>query len=613
MPEVPEPSQEILAARRALEGMKGVTLIHDWTWHQSLRRWALCCRLTRKGENNGLVPAKTEWYFLIDATYPWGTIKCYPSKQAGLVQTFPHQLYNGSASRDTPWRDGDICLATSVRVLGRHGFDVEPYESHVRLRWYVQRALDWLTAAAEGNLVQPGDPFELPHFPKLSSEATTVAFCEGSDSFAHWQQIAECCGTVDLLCIRNEPELLLVKRFRSADNRVLVEASWGELLEHMYGKELRRGIWIRVTRPLVLDPWQVPTTWEELRFACQTQSINIDELLKRTLAPIRDGIPHIAVIGFPIPQYVGEDLSQMHWQALQLPVLSSGTKTACGFRTNAAGYWQRDRTELLNGAAEIVWRISENWHPAQLGTRGMLAAQIASAKILLLGAGALGATLAEQLVRAGVRHLIIVDGDRLEAGNLVRHPLGMFDLKKYKATHLAVHLSLASPHVSITAIHSPFPVLTVSELTLVRQCDVILDCTGQDEVLRHLEAFSWQGTRLFVSLSLGFRAHRLFCFAVSGSSFPHTDFQNHLHPWLEQELRDYVDQRLPREGTGCWHPVFPARIDDVTMMASTAMKYLESLIASPPSSSTLTIFEQQYEQDMFVGVRKIVAEGVDGQ
>jgi hypothetical protein len=591
-----------------LEGMKGVTLVHDWTWNQAVKKWACCYRLTIEQGGNGPIPPETQWYFLVDATYPWGAIKCYPSKLGGLVQTFPHQLYNGSAGDDVPWRDGDICLATSVRVLGRRGFDVEPYEARTRFRWYVQRALDWLTAASEGKLIQPGDPFELPHFPRLSPESTTVAFCEGPDSFGHWQQIAESCGTVDLIRVRAEPELLLVKHFRSADNRGLVETSWGTLFEAAYGKALRHGIWVRVPRPPVLDPWQVPTTWQELRSAFQAQGCDIDALLKRTVASIRDGSPHIALIGFPIPQHVGEDPYQMHWQALQLPALSSGTKTARGFRTNEAGYWQRDRTELLRGTVEIAWRISENWHPTELGTRGKLEDHLASAKLLLLGAGALGATLAEQLVRAGVRQLTIVDGERLEAGNLVRHPLGVFDLKQYKATNLAVHLGLASPHASITAINSPFPALSPSEQALVQQCDVILDCTGQDDVLCHLEAFPWQGTKQFVSLSLGLRARRLFCFTASGSTFPHAVFREHLHPWLERELAEYADQRLPREGIGCWHPIFPARIDDVAMMATVALKYLESTVANPPALPALTVFEQQYEREQFVGVREVASE-----
>jgi len=603
-----EPSQELLAARRALEGMKGVTLVHDWTWNQALRKWALCCRLTVEQGVKQAVPPETEWYFLVDATYPWGAVKCYPSKRGGLVQTFPHQLYNGSAGRDVPWRDGDICLATSVRVLGRHGYDVESYEAHTRLRWYMQRALAWLAAASQEELVQPGDPFELPHFPRLSPESTTVAFCEDPDSFVHWQQSAESCGTVDLLRVRAEPELLLVKRFRSANNRVLVEASWGSLIEAASKKDVRCGIWVRIPRPPVLEPWQVPTTWGELRSACQAQGCDIDALLKRTVASIRDGSSHVALIGFPIPLQVGEPPCQIHWQALHLPALSSGTKTARGFRTNEAGYWQRDHTELLNGPAEVAWRISENWHPAQLGTRGKLADHLASAKILLLGAGALGATLAEQLVRAGVRQLTIVDGERLEAGNLVRHPLGVFDLKQYKATNLAVHLSLASPHASITAIHSPFPALSPSEQALVQQCDVVLDCTGQDDVVCHLEAFPWQGTKRFVSLSLGLRARRLFCFTASGSAFPHAVFRERLHPWLERELAEYADQALPREGIGCWHPIFPARIDDVTLMASISLKYLESTVVNPPALPTLTVFGQQYERELFVGVREVASE-----
>jgi len=227
----PEASQALLAARRALEGMKRVTLIQDWIWNVSWNRWVLCCSLTREQTGDSTVPVKTTWYFLVDTTYPWGTVKCYPAKQDGLVQTFPHQQYNGSTHDDVPWRDGDICLGTGLRILVRHDYDTEPYNIHQRLRWYVQRALDWLDAAAQGSLVQPGDPFELPPMPRLSTQSTTIAFCEDPDSFLQWKQTSACCGLVDFLRIRTAPQVLLVKRFRPINTRVTIETSWGRSLE----------------------------------------------------------------------------------------------------------------------------------------------------------------------------------------------------------------------------------------------------------------------------------------------------------------------------------------------------------------------------------------------
>ncbi len=54
--------------------------------------------------------------------------------------------------------------------------------------------------------------------------------------------------------------------------------------------------------------------------------------------------------------------------------------------------------------------------------------------------------------------------------------------------------------------------------------------------------------------------------------------------------------------------MFPARSDDVSMMACVAVKFLESTVANPPLQPTLTIFEQQYEQGAFLGINKITSE-----
>jgi hypothetical protein len=81
-----------------------------------------------------------------------------------------------------------------------------------------------------------------------------------------------------------------------------------------------------------------------------------------------------------------------------------------------------------------------------------------------------------------------------------------------------------------------------------------------------------------------------------------------LDPWLKYELKEYANQELPREGIGCWHPVFPARVDDVWLMVSVAVKHLESVIAAIPTQPELIIFEQYYENDVFAGIRRLPPE-----
>lgn len=35
---------------------------------------------------------------------------------------------------------------------------------------------------------------------------------------------------------------------------------------------------------------------------------------------------------------------------------------------------------------------------------------------------------------------------------------------------------------------------------------------------------------------------------------------------------------MPWEGIGCWHPVFPARADDIALNAALAVKFIESFL-----------------------------------
>jgi hypothetical protein len=297
----------------------------------------------------------------------------------------------------------------------------------------------------------------------------------------------------------------------------------------------------------------------------------------------------------------------MHWQALRLPALSHGTRYRRGYRPNEQGYWLRDRFELLTDDAKIQWLTSENWDAEQLATRGRLAGSVRDRRILLIGAGALGASLAELLVRGGAQHLLVVDGDTLEGGNLARHTLGVADVNLGKASAVANRLNLAAPHAIVEALNQPFPPCGSSEQDRCGACDLIIDCTANDDVLFELGRFPWSGERTFISLSFGFGARRLFCFAARGRTFPTDLFRTAIQPWLEAERDSYADDQLPWAGIGCWHPVFPARADDVWLVAAAAAKFVASVAASPPDTQILQVFEQ-VDEGGFAGLRRVDGE-----
>ena len=421
-----------------------------------------------------------------------------------------------------------------------------------------------------------------------------------------WQAEADQVGIVDLGVLRHQPNVLFVKCFRSLQGKVLQAPSWGRIMAHL--DTPIRALWLRLPQTPVLPSWQVPKTWGEFRTACRKQTVELDALLRLGLRVIRDGQPHFMLIGFPIPERVGDALYQMHWQPLQLPTLSTGIKTANGFRPNEAGHWRRDHLMLLHRNAPLRWVMGENWHSQQISNRGKLPKTITQQKVTVLGAGALGSAIAELLVRNGVNDAQILDADFLQAGNLTRHPLDLRHLQKRKAEGVAERLNWSSPHADVKSFSCNFPPEQETVAQLIQQSSWILDCTGNDLVLHSLEQFNWETPKVFISVSLGLEGKRLFCFMTVGTHFSHSVFRTMMNPWLQQELEEYADKELPREGIGCWHPVFPARIDDVWMLASVAIKHIEALLKSPLSGSSLAIFEQQYEDGMYSGIRRVSLE-----
>lgn len=605
MGEPPIPSLELKAARRSLEGISGCRVLGGWCWYPRLNRWVLRCQLTISCPSL-YVPETTEWHVSVSPSHPWGSLKLFPSQKGGLTATFPHQSHNGSGPDDLPWRMGDLCLFTGLRALGRHGFDTEPFESTRRLRWHILRALDWLRAAANGSLVRPGDPFELPHFPDVSQSHQLLTFEEGSASLANWQSIPNQCGLAEMTLMRQERDILAVSEFRSVKGESLWRPSW-LLNSHFKSRPEDSGVWIRLKESPVLEPWHAPATWGELRTACVRQGIHLDEPLRQLLGLIRDGRPRLLLLGFPIPDIVDGPTNQMHWQGITLPAVSHGKQTMRGFRPQKEGQWLRDRRELLRNSAKVIWVESENWTRERLIARGQLGSPLVSSDVLLIGGGALGSAVAELLVRAGIRRLLIMDGDDVEAGNLCRHTLLMSDIRQNKARALARRLKQVSPHVDVEAVESSFPPTTAVHREKLQGCEVVIDCTADDSVLRELGRFPWESTSRFASLSLGFGAKRLFCFVAAGTRFPSGAYRKTIQPWLEREQREAGGVELVREGAGCWHPVFPARADDIWLLAAASVKYLDHIFRSPILRTTLTVFEQEAEEG-FSGLTRTVEE-----
>jgi hypothetical protein len=114
-----------------------------------------------------------------------------------------------------------------------------------------------------------------------------------------------------------------------------------------------------------------------------------------------------------------------------------------------------------------------------------------SGAVLIVGAGAVGGFLAEELARIGFSPLRLVDRDVLETENLVRHPLGAPRLGQPKAPALAARIRAEFPPCDATGVYADFLDLPDAEQrALVREADVVVAATDSAACQRHVNALA---------------------------------------------------------------------------------------------------------------------------
>ncbi|HEX5750690.1 MAG TPA: ThiF family adenylyltransferase [Archangium sp.] len=576
-------------------------LLAEVSWDQQEQCWVLPLRL-RADTSESCIPEWTDWYVLIDKNYPWGRIDIFPSKKGGIEDTHPHQRLNRPGPATRPWREGRLCLQTGLASLGLRTRAEEPRSAEARLSWHVAGTREWLETAARGQLLAPGHAFELPDLPTGGSPQVVVR--ETAETLGIWTESPERRGWVELSPVPGNPRLLAVKAFSSLDGRRVLSPEWGDLLRAGPRRKRLRVPWMRGDSLPVLPPYAPPTSWPELEEALRSRGLDLRKELQAFASQSRDGERHLCLIGFPIPQKVGGPNARMHWWALRLPMFAHVKKAPRGYRHHEQAYWRHDQVQLFERSLPLEWLRTDNWAPEDLRSRGALPKPLRSSWVLLLGAGALGSAMAELLVRGGVSRLVIMDGEVLEAGNLVRHTLDVMDVRYSKAHALARRLRHLNPDLQVHAIPERLDEQTARSNWLVSRCDTILDCTASDEVLEVLGQHTWDGPRLFFSTSFGVGAQRLLCFSATDTAFPSGEFWKQAASWLQREHEELRRTALPREGLGCWHPVFPARADDVALAAAIAVKALVRATATRPAAR-LDVYERQEDDGCFRGVTHV--------
>ena len=116
--------------------------------------------------------------------------------------------------------------------------------------------------------------------------------------------------------------------------------------------------------------------------------------------------------------------------------------------------------------------------------------KVAAAKVLVVGAGALGNEVVKNLALMGVGHILVIDFDTIEKSNLSRSVLFReSDSQRKKSEVVAARAKEINPDIKIQYLHGD--VTTELGLGIVRRMDVVIGCLDNREARLAINRFSY--------------------------------------------------------------------------------------------------------------------------
>ena len=566
-----------------------ITKRMDWSQDEGAPGWVFECAAKVPYPNQEEVPCKVPLRVLIPEAFPMQPVEI--SSLSEQVSGFPHQEV-GSRK---------LCLPEE---------HLAPRDTQ-RLVCYVKWAIEWLEDAANGVLLKPDDPYELPAFSYgFSSVKCSVIFEESSDSYKKWESHIGQSGHVECFCGVEIPAIFAV-RFCHKDSSLIRESEFSPKILNKDSKI--NGKWVIIS-DIRYERHRPPQTYQEMAELCSKNDLDFYAILKEAWNHKHSYQFGILLIGFPIPKIVGEPPTEIHWQPLLFKNVKQHLKEfdVPGAKQRPKGQAQTPRkiwerltsSGYFSTSQKLPWGTAENVARERLYARSTYSPKVRSASIAFFGCGALGSSVAELLARGGVNQLNLFDPDLTNFGNLCRHTLDGSSVSMNKAEALAARLSRANPLSTIKGYPVRIPLNSRSDEAIHRmlaEVDVFVDCTTSEAAFDWLNQYAEENDKRLISLFFSFHAE-LLTICVSGDSTSCGNIFKGLKYSIREKLtpldpevyfREPPKEEQIIEGAGCWHPTFPARNAHVQILAAHAVDILSCSIDSKQKIGLAVIVKRQ--------------------
>ena len=337
--------------------------------------WSFECAVKVPHPNNERPPHKVSLRVLIPETFPREPVEVFSLTDE--VCGFPHQ---DAESRKLCLREETLAPLNASRLV-----------------CYVKWAIEWLKDAANGTLLKPGEPYELPDFSrKLLAEPLPtplpVIFEESPNSYKIWKSRIGTSGYVECVWPAAIPALF---SFRYSDgNQRLIRES--KIFESGSGTSARvNARWI-ILPDIRYQRHRPPQTYQELETLCSRANVEFYLILEDAWKARNPCNLGIFLVGFPITELVGEPPTEIHWQPLLFPNLGGfraqkAKNSGKGSLRKPKQIWRYLREEgCFSPSQQLPWGKVENIARERLYKRGSYSFRVQSTSIACIGCGALG-------------------------------------------------------------------------------------------------------------------------------------------------------------------------------------------------------------------------------
>jgi hypothetical protein len=359
---------------------------------------------------------------------------------------------------------------------------------------------------------------------------------------------------------------VLPSALRSQDNLFVTSISDTRLpwATSIHSLPAERGLWVFIEREPFMYRSKIAHTWKDLsRFLPQAflKELMLRKALQTRLGGLGSTEFLFVLIGYHIPDSSNKEV---HWLLARIPLVNIpvyGKLTEHGF----FGEYSEQ---------EVHWCYTNNSSYARLFGRGGFSPSITNKKVLIIGTGAIGSSLAKTLTRGGAMHITVIDAEHIEPGNMCRSEFSSSENYALKCLALIHQLFKISPFVEVDCrvVNNGCAIVLNKSLTpetishnreLLNEFDWIFDCTADNELCYVLDVIAPRGT--IMNFSISDMAKEFVC--VTGRNIYKQ--KEGLFSQFHQAEASYY------EGIGCWNPTFQASYFDINAGLQLALKNID--------------------------------------